>query len=320
MAPSLLKGGVQFAFAVAISYPLVSILTDFDVQDAAQYRRNMEVGVYDVDTGDTKFSLFAILVRFLQHNIGAEDPFFVIGIFVCSAYIICAMRMKLNYDKYFMFFLLLIMPTISINYTQVLRQGVASALILPGMFIAFPPLSIALLGLGAMMHQMYAPFVLTLLIRRFMFGFQAPGETWKRKYTLGIWFDRCIVTALPILMLLVYSYSNVILSDDYTAIYFSSSDSNLKRFLVSILLFICVYLLMGMRPTPMNVFSSYLLTSIAALLPFVYDFLRLQTFATPFVLFAILEARFSLRVRFIFGISLIIALYVSPIAGLSQIF
>jgi hypothetical protein len=310
----------QLLLAFLVAIVLVPFQTDTTTQDAAQYRLNLETGRYDsVEDGD-KAALFASTVRLVASQLDVQDPLLALGIIICAMMLFAAMRMRLGLSGMLIFGLMLLMPPVTMNYTQVLRQGVGSALILNGLTIGFLPVSVGLLGLGALMHQSLQPFALMIIARKILIWLVSRMNHGPWPVRLLRWFDRATVLALPVLAIVTVTVGREALLGDTAVIYLTFEASNTKRVLVSVMLLVCAWFLSGRREMHLANFAVFITTFVAFILPFTFDFLRLQTLIMPYIVLAALTLRSRQQRLLIILICMAISIYVMPGSGLNQLF
>ncbi|MFL9839868.1 hypothetical protein ABS767_02730 [Sphingomonas sp. ST-64] len=292
--------------SVALGYFLASTLVVTEAQDAYQYRLNLDLGVYD----ESNSTLFAFVVRTLVALFPYADPFILIGTFTCASYLYLTFRTGAAWYKQAIFLVLLLLPLLEFNYTQVIRQGAANALILHALFTPAWPVAAVLLVAGGAMHLTYAPFALAILVRLYLFRNE-------RDLTLvhtprEIRFDRIVVIALPLLWAILFIYQDQLFSEERTEIYITYDTNIFKRVGVSSALLGLAWLLYPKTRGSLASFMAFATVSVAIVLPFTYDFLRMQTYVMPFIAFTALMCRDDRRALAALGVCLAISLYVQP--------
>lgn len=302
---------------LVLGYLLAFMVANPDVQDAFQYRLNMEQGVYNREETQGYFGLFVVWVKDL---LPALDPFYVIGALTAATYLYVSLKARAPRLKYLIFLLLLVMPLISANFTQVLRQGLASAFILVGLTIGSPFLSAAFLISGAMVHKVFAPVVAVMLFREVRFRRKKPTSptyAQARRPRSEAFFDMIVFVLIPVAWILIFVFGDGLFRSD---MYFTYDLSNAKRIIVSVMLLLCVRLVYPSLNSKLSTFMAYLTISIATILPIAVDFLRLHTVAIPFIAVAALSSGGGKNGYYALAICLILSAYVMPVFGLTQIF
>jgi hypothetical protein len=307
----------KFPLLLVVGYLLASMTANTEIQDAFQYRLNLEQGVYNREESQGYFGRFVVWINDL---LPAFDPFLVVGALTAATYLFVSLKAKTPKLKYVMFLLLLVMPLISANYTQVLRQGLASAFILVGLTAGSTFLFAAFLIAGAMVHKVFAPVVAILLIREFRFRKKKgapPPPPHERRPRREALFDLIVFVMIPVGWILVFMFGgDLFRSETYIAFDFS----NAKRVVVSVLLLICVRLVYPSLNSRLSTFMAYVTISIAFILPIAIDFLRLHTVAVPFIAIAALSSGGGKNGYYALAICLLLSAYVMPFFGLHRIF
>lgn len=304
---SVVKRLLLTLLSVGLGYALASFLVVFDQQDAFQYRLNLQTGAYEAHRDP---SLFAWLVRTLVDQFPHSDPFIIIGAFTCASYLYLGFRSGAHWYRIAAFLLLLILPLMEFNYTQVIRQGVASALILHALFASALPIACILLVIGAMLHMTYAPFAAVVLLR--MIFFKKDRQLGRATSNAEIWYDRVVIVGMIAGWALITYYQEILFPDDRIAGYITYEANLFKRFLVSSAMIFIAWLLYTKTRGPIGSFMLFSTISIAIVLPFTFDFLRMQTYVMPFIIFAALMCRDDNRALIALGLCTAISLYVQP--------
>lgn len=272
---------LQLLLSVALGFLLSVYLTRVDVQDALQYRMNLETGAYD-DPGPA--GAWQVLVLGLFYLLPALDPFALIGAAIAALFVFAAVRMEVDMLRWGAFLLMLCLPLMALNYGQVLRQGLAAALIVQGLLSRRSVASTALLWLGALLHFVYAPFVVLLLFREWLVGASAPVGGVTRPSSRQVTFDAlvCMGIGLAIVGVLWLGPRPVVEK------YFEFDRDNLKRVFVSLLMLSHAVLVYPVSANRLSVFTTYLGVMVALSLPFQVDYTRVNTALFPFLLFSAL--------------------------------
>lgn len=322
----------EIPFLLVLGYVIVALTADPHTQDAFQYRLNFQQGRYEsFETG----GYFGLIVTWINGLMPSFDPFFVIGGVTAAVYMWVALRAKSPTLKYLIFIVLLFMPLLGMNLTQVLRQGLASAFILVGLTVGSSLLFASLLIAGALIHKVFAPIVILVLLRELLFrrrGSDLGGEgAAQARRTRGqMLFDRLVFAAVPIFCLLVYMLSSNVFygidsllqyAGEETAgnLYFTFDASNAKRVLVSVMLLVCVRLIYPSLESRLSTFMAYITVSVAMVLPFTFDFLRMHTVVVPFIVLAALTHKKGKNGYFALAVCMIVSLYVAPAIGFYRI-
>lgn len=293
--------------SVGVGYALASFLVVIDQQDAFQYRLNLQSGAYDAHRDP---SLFAWLVRTLSEQFPDSDPFITIGTFTCASYLYLGFRSGAHWYRIAAFLLLMILPLMEFNYTQVIRQGLANAFILHALFTPALPAAVILMVIGAMLHMSYAPIAAVVLLRIILF--RKARQSGRSVSNVERWYDRfVIVCIIPTFSILNY-YQDALFERDLTSYYITYETNFLKRILVSSAMLFMAFLLFPKTRGPVGSFMLFATLSIAVVLPFTYDFLRMQTYVMPFIIFASLMCRDQKRALIALSICTAISLYVQP--------
>jgi hypothetical protein len=308
---------LRLPILLILGYLLVSTTADTEIQDAFQYRLNLEQGLYSREETQGYFGQFVIWLNTLLPSL---DPFFVVGALTAAIYLHVSLQSRVPKLKYAMFLLLLVMPLVSANFTQVLRQGLASGLILIGLTVGSSILFPVFLIAGAMLHKVFAPVVATLLFREFYFRDKRPGQLIQPnsgRSRLEDRFDKIIFVMIPIAWLAAFLIGSDFVGGEK---YFAITLDNSKRIVVSALLLICVRLVYPTLNNRLSVFMAYITISIASILPVAIDFFRLHTVALPFIAIAALTTRGGKNGYYALAICILVSMYVIPTFGLTRIF
>ncbi|WP_162256458.1 hypothetical protein [Sphingomonas sp. Root710] len=306
--PSILFQRLLLAVLCAYAgYFLADILLVDYVQDANQYRLNLDNGVYHDDYNVT---LFALSVRTIVALLPNGDPFLVLGSFTCATYIYLALRSSAPWYKIAIFLIFLPLPLMEFNYTQVIRQGVATALLLIALFSNNMIASSILFALGGAMHLSYAPFAAIAFVRTVLTNSVDPLASHRTKRETR--FDRAIFFAIPAIWIILALYQDILFSADRVDIYISYNLDLFKRLSASIMMIGIAWLIYPKSDRAIGSFMAYVTVSVAIILPFTYDFLRMQTYNMPFILFAALTCRDSRRSIIALIICLILSIYIRP--------
>ncbi|MFD2989750.1 hypothetical protein [Sphingopyxis terrae] len=304
---SVVKRLLLALFSVGVGYVLASFLVVIDQQDAFQYRLNLQTGAYDAHRDP---SLFAWLVRTLVEQFPQSDPFIIIGAFTCASYLYLGFRSKAHWYRIAAFLLLLILPLMGFNYTQVIRQGAANAFVLHALFASSLPVAGILMLLGVMLHMTYAPFAAVVLLR--MIFFRKERQSDGASGYAEIWYDRIVIVVMIASWALLTYYQEVLFPEDRIAGYITYEADIIKRFLASSAMIFMAWLLYPKTRGPIGSFMLFATISIAIVLPFTFDFLRMQTYVMPFIIFAALMCRDNNRALVALGLCTAISLYVQP--------
>lgn len=306
--PRLIVSSLLAALSVAVGYFLASTLLVADAQDAYQYRFNLDRGVYFDERYDT--TLFALLVRSIVTLLPDADPFIVMGTFICATYFYLALRSGASWYKVAAFMILLVLPLMEFNYTQVVRQGMANALILLAIFSPALPIAAVFLIIGGTMHLTYAPFAAVIFVRMHLFRSSQDISAFRSKGEVR--FDRIVVLSVPLLWALLSAYQDLIFPEERVDIYITYEANLFKRLSVSVAMIGIAWLIYPKTRGALASLMVYATISVAIVLPFTYDFLRMQTYVMPFILFAALLCRDDRRSLIALGVCLAISLYVQP--------
>lgn len=234
---------------------------------------------------------------------------------ICASYIFRAINLRVSALKWGFFAIMMFMPPVYMNYTQVIRQGVAGAIILNGLTLSSSwLLFLSLLGVGALFHQTFAPFSGIMLIREFF-----SRSRWPQVRVWAPLLDKAVFVALPIATVFIYMFGDVILGQGRTEVYFSVGESSLKRITVSLMLLACAAFLYDKNGSRLTYFTVCATIFVAFAIPFAFDFLRLQTFMMPFLLMSCLEIKDWRRVVVVGAIAILISVYVTPQFGISAV-
>lgn len=295
-------------------YALTEFFADKDIQDALQYRENLETGVYEREETQGYFGLLVVTLRDLFPS---ADPFVLIGTLIAALFIHSAIKIRPRTTSAVMFAIVLVMPMMYLNFTQVLRQGVAVSLIIYALLKpASLPRSALLLGAG-LVHKTYLPFVLVLLAREFILKLVARSYVPSRKPQQV--FDALIFFGLFVFWLAAAVLAPEFVDADVLEKYFAVDVSNAKRVFVAMLLITYLALVYPKTPHPLAAFTAYAVLSIALILPVTVDFLRLHTFIMPLMVFTALLCESPRRSLAALTICFLLSLYVTPVLGLSNI-
>ena len=305
--------GLILLLSLLAGYGLTQFFADNDVQDALQYRENLETGVYERDETQGYFGLLVITLRDLFPS---ADPFVLIGTLIAALFIYCAVKVRPRGTSAVMFAIVLVMPMMYLNFTQVLRQGVAVSIIIYALLkpASFP--RTALLVTGGLVHRTYLPFVLVLLARDLALKLLARSYAHTRRPQQI--FDALVFFGLVVFWLGTTVLAPEFLDADVLEKYFAVDVSNTKRMFVSMLLVTYLALVYPRTPHPMAAFTAYVVLSIALILPVAIDFLRLHTFIMPLMVFTALLCASPRRALAALFICFLLSLYVTPVLGLSN--
>lgn len=293
--------------SIGVGYALASFLVVIDEQDAFQYRLNLQSGAYDAHRDP---SLFAWLVRTLSEQFPDSDPFIAIGTFTCASYLYLGFRSGAHWYRIVAFLLLLILPIMEFNYTQVIRQGVANAFILYALFTPALPIAGILMVIGATLHMSYAPIAAVVFLR--IIYFRKASQSNRAAGNADKWYDRIVIFGIIAIFFILNNYQEILFQEDLTSRYITYDANIFKRIMVSSAMIFMASLLYPKTPGPIGSFMLYATISIAVVLPFTYDFLRMQTYVMPFIIFASLMCRDENRALIALGTCTAISLYVQP--------
>lgn len=272
---------LKVLLSVSLGYLMSVYLTRVDVQDALQYRTNLETGAYD-DPGPA--GAWQVLVLGLFYLLPSLDPFALIGAAIAALFLFAAARIEVDWMRWAAFLLMLCLPLMALNYGQVLRQGLAAALIVQGLLTRRSALATGLLVLGALLHLVYAPFVALLLVREWFVGNGDPAGDGARPSSRQVTFDTlvCLGIGLAIAGVLWLGPRAVVEK------YFEFDRDNIKRVFVALLMLSHVVLVYPVSASRLSVFTTYLGVMVALSLPFQVDYTRVNTALFPFLLFSAL--------------------------------
>ncbi|MGE8136136.1 hypothetical protein ACQKO5_21290 [Novosphingobium subterraneum] len=293
--------------SIGVGYALASFLVVIDQQDAFQYRLNLQSGAYVADRDP---SLFAWLVRTLSEQFPDSDPFITIGAFTCASYLYLGFRSGAHWYRIAAFLLLLILPLMEFNYTQVIRQGVANAFILHALFTRALPVAGIFMVIGSMLHMSYAPIAALVFLRMLFFG--EARQSGPAAGNAERWHDRIMIVGIIATFSILNYYHDVLFDENLVSRYITYEANILKRLLVSSAMIFMALLLYPKTRGPIGSFMLFATISIAVVLPFAYDFLRMQTYVMPFIIFASLMCRDQNRALIALSICTAISLYVQP--------
>lgn len=288
---------------MALGYLLSAHLTRVDVQDALQYRQNLETGAYD-ETGPT--GLWRLLVLGLFLVLPGFDPFTLIGGVIAGGFLLAAWRTDAGAVRWLAFLAMLVLPLMALNYGQVLRQGLAAACLVHALFMRRSPASTLLLAAGAMLHFVYAPFVALLLAREWVLGASAAPFEISRPDRRQVAFDTLVVLGIGVAIAGVLWLGPRVVVEKY----FEFDPDNLKRVLVSLLMLSHLVLVYPVSTSRLTIFTVYLSAMVALSLPFHVDYTRVNTALFPFLLFSALACPRARLSYYALAVCLVLAAYV----------
>jgi hypothetical protein len=270
---------LRIAACLTLGYLLSVYLTRADVQDALQYRLNLETGTY----GETsQVGVWRLLVLGLYLVLPGTDPFTLIGGVIAAMFIGAASRIDLGALRWAAFLVMLALPLMALNYGQVLRQGLAAACLVHALLMRRTLGTTLLLIVASLLHVVYAPFVVLLLVREWILGKCANRTGINRPDGRQFAFDVMVVLGIATTVVGVLWLG----PREVVEKYFEFDSDNLKRLLVSMLMLAHVVLIYPVSTSRLTVFTTYLCAMVALSLPFHVDYTRINTALFPFLLFS----------------------------------
>lgn len=287
----------------AVGLVLAQMLTNVDVQDALQYRLNLEYGSYE---NQDQLSIWPIIVVLISTYIPDQDPFILIGAFICATFLFHSFKVRAGWERWVIFLVLLVMPLMALNYGQVLRQGLAVAIIIAALMVNSFVVMTGLLVLASLLHMVYAPFIALALLRFYLFpspaigsGAQGIGRGAKR-------FDWIVFIFIPVAFVtLMYVGPEQMIQK-----YFEFDADNVKRLLVSAMILAFIILVYPVGNQRLTLFTTYFGLAVALSLPFQNDYTRINTAIFPLLVFAALLCEKPRRSYYALGICFILTLYI----------
>jgi hypothetical protein len=264
-------------------------------QDAAQYQLNLDVGVYsgDYEIGVNKY-LFAVIVRRILQIEGVDNPFRIIGIATFTMYLFVGYLHRLSVARWILYLTLIAAPSISLNYTEIFRQGLAGSFALLALstdrtrYVAVPSTIIA-----ASLHQGYLLLLpLQYAVKRIKaFKAQADGvfprEVSHTKRMSRYWV--ALATAAAAVMMQQYFGSdNGILGVEQQL-----SFPSVQRALASALLLSTTYALWRTGPSEIVTIATAYMILDSIMVFILDDFTRLQTLVMPLTTLALLSRKLT---------------------------
>ncbi|CAM8654748.1 hypothetical protein MCEMAEM21_00071 [Oxalobacteraceae bacterium] len=298
---------IQFVGLALISLTVGLVLaqsfTNVDAQDAFQYRQNLERGDYE---RQDMFGIWPIIVVAINTFIPDHDPFVLVGGVTAALFLFYSVNARPGWGRWAIFLVLLLMPLMSLNYGQVLRQGLAVAIIIAALMANSFVIMTGLLMLAATLHSVYAPFIALGLLRFYLFpssaigsGGQGIGRSAKR-------FDWMVFILIPLAFVtLIYAAPEQMIQK-----YFEFDADNVKRLLVSALILAFIILVYPVGNQRLTLFTTYFGLAVAFSLPFQNDYTRINTAIFPLLVFAALLCEKPRRSYYALGICFILTLYI----------
>jgi hypothetical protein len=290
--------------SLAVGLILAQTFTNVDVQDAFQYRQNLENGDYE---RQDVFGIWPIIVVAINTFIPDQDPFIIIGGVTASLFLFHSVKARPGWGRWVIFLVLLLMPLMALNYGQVLRQGIAVAIIIAALMANSFVIMTGLLMLAATLHLVYAPFIALALLRFYLFPSSTVGSGGQVISRNAQRFDWAvfIVTPLAFLALMYFAPEEVFQK------YFEFDIDNVKRVLVSLLIFTVIIQVYPVGNQRITVFTTYFGLAVAISLPFQNDYTRINTAIFPLLVFAALLCERRRRSYYALGICFLLTLYIS---------
>lgn len=272
----------------AVGYTITVLITNPEVQDAYQYRLNLENRLYQNEEV-YKYNTWAILVNFLNEVYANDDIYLLIGGAISGIFLLIYSTIKVNNIKKGIFFILFISPLMSFNYTQILRQGLSTSVISLALVLNPGPWSFFLMGLASYTHTVFAVFVVAFISRYYILSYiqkikrvnatlgNLAGTEKLMDYTIYFFI-------IPVALFLAYSYLPLEVLDKY----FELDFQNIKRLPISLSLVFFILMLYPLQSLNrlFFVFSSYLIITVAYFIPFAIDYTRANVLIFPFIVFS----------------------------------
>lgn len=289
---------------LAVGLVLAQMFINIDVQDAFQYRQNLESGDYENQDG---LGIWPIIVVLISAYISDQDPFILIGGVTAASFLYHSVKARAGWGRWAIFLVLLVMPLMALNYGQVLRQGIAVAIIIAALMVNSFVVMTGLLVLAAMLHLVYAPFIALALLRFFLFPSSAVGSGGQGISRGAKRFDWVvfIFTPLAFVALMYFAPEQMIQK------YFEFDADNVKRLLVSALILAVIILVYPVGNQRITLFTTYFSLAVAFSLPFQNDYTRINTAIFPLLVFAALLCERPRRAYYALGICFVLTLYIS---------
>lgn len=272
---------LRFVAFLTLGYLLSVYLTRADVQDALQYRLNLESGTYE-ESGQVGTWRLLVLGLFLV--LPGVDPFTLIGGVIAAMFLGAASRIDPGPLRGAAFLIMLALPLMALNYGQVLRQGLAAACLVHALLMRRSVGATLLLVVASLLHSIYAPFVALLLVREWTLGKCADRIGITRPNGRQFAFDVAVVFSIAVAIVGILWLG----PREVVEKYFEFDSDNLKRVLVSMLMLSHLVLIYPVSGSRLTVFTTYLCAMAALSLPFHVDYTRINTALFPFLLFSAL--------------------------------
>jgi hypothetical protein len=302
-ATRFMRGVVMTLFCFAIGVILAQTLTNVDVQDAYQYRLNLESGSYDERDS---WHIWPLIIVFLSLYIPDYDPFILIGSTIAALFFFLGLKAQVGWGRWIIFVLLLVMPLMALNYVQVLRQGMAVALIIAALMVdSFWAMSL-LLGLAAMLHVLYLPFIALTLLRFCLFPssvVSSGAETTRRDAKV---FDLFVFIFMPLAFVAFMCFG----PEHIMQKYFVFDLANVKRLVASFAILALIFLVYPVGNQRITLFTTYFGLAVAFALPFQNDYTRINTAIFPLLVFSALLCGNRRRSYYALLICFVLTLYI----------
>jgi hypothetical protein len=282
---------------------LVQMNTNVDVQDALQYRLNLETGVYE---NQDEWGIWSMVVVLISAYIPEQDPFTLIGAMIAASFLYHSVKARAGWERWAIFLIMLVMPLMTLNYGQVLRQGMAVAIIIAALMVNSFVVMTGLLLIAAMLHLVYAPFIALSLLRFYLFPSSAIGSEGQNIGRSAEIFDWVVFILTPIAFVALIYFAPV----ETFQKYFEFDLYNVKRLLVSLLILAFIALVYPVGNQRLTIFTVYFGLAVAFSLPFQNDYTRINTALFPLLVFAALLCEHPRRSYFALGICFVLTLYI----------